>query len=57
MKNTDISFLYVPLSRVRRLQDVTIMKPFDFAILLKPMNSALKKMMVEFKERDTCKDM
>ena len=34
-----------------------MIRPFDFAVLLKPMNSALKKMMEEFKERDICKDM
>ena len=29
MKKTDISFVYVPLSRVRSLKDVTILRPFD----------------------------
>ena len=33
------------------------MRPFDFAVLLKPMKSSLKKMMEEFEKRNICKDM
>ena len=52
-----IEFAYVPLSRVRRLQDLTILRPFDPAILNIQMNDACARMMAEYKERDVCKDM
>ena len=52
-----IEFAYVPLSRVRRLQDLTILRPFDMCILNAKVNEGCAAMMEEFKRRDLCKDM
>ena len=57
MKKLDISFAYVPLSRVRRMKDVTILRPFTSDVIFKQMNSQLKKMMEDFKARDICKNL
>ena len=57
IKNVAIEFAYVPLSRVRRLEDVTILRPFDPSILRVQVHEACTAMMAEFKERDLCKDM
>ena len=56
-RGVGIEFAYVPLSRVRRLQDLTILRPFDPAILNAQMNDACALMMEEYKARDICKDM
>ena len=56
-KVTGIEFAYVPLSRVRRLQDLTILREFNPSILRTKVNEDCAAMMAEFKERDLCKDM
>ena len=56
-KSIEINFAYVPLSRVRRLQDLTILRPFDPSILRAKVNDGCAAMMAEFKARDLCKDM
>lgn len=56
-KQVGIEFAYVPLSRVRRLEDLTILRPFDPSILMVDVNDGCKAMMEEFKRRDLCKDM
>ena len=55
-KYVDISFSYVPLSRVRALKDLTILRPFDFAVITKSVNPDCAAMMEEFKRKDICKD-
>ena len=52
MKHMDISFAYVPLSRVRSLNDLTILRHFDSKILKKNINRDCAKMMEDFKKRD-----
>ena len=52
-----IEFAYVPLSRVRKLEDLTILRPFDPSVLQAKVNEACAAMMEEFKARDLCKDM
>ena len=54
---TGIEFAYVPLSRVRKLEDLTILRPFDPSVLKAEVNEACAAMMEEFKARDLCKDM
>ena len=56
-KNVSIDFAYVPLSRVRRLEDLTILRPFDPAVLKAKVNPACAAMLEDFKSRDLCKDM
>ena len=56
-KVNGIEFAYVPLSRVRRLQDLTILRPFDPSVLKNKVNEACAAMMEEYKARDLCKDM
>ena len=56
-KGIGIEFAYVPLSRVRRLEDLTILRPFDPMILKTSVNEGCKIMMEEFSERDLCKDV
>ena len=53
MKKTDISFVYVPLSRVHSLKDVTILRPFDSSVLMKSSNKDYEKM-DDFKKKDIC---
>ena len=54
----DVSFAYVPLSRVRRHEDLTILREFPVSVILNlEENAARKAMMEEFKERDLCKGM
>ena len=48
IKNVGIEFSYVPLSRVRRLQDLIILRPFDSAILKIPKSEALTEMLRDF---------
>lgn len=57
IKYVGIEFAYVPLSRVRTLNDLTILRPFDPAILTARINEGCIEMMKEFKDRDPCKDM
>ena len=52
-----IEFAYVPLSRVRRLEDLTILRPFDPSVLKVPVDKSCSAMMEEFRARDLCKDM
>ena len=52
-----IEFAYVPLSRVRTLDDLTILRPFDPSVLKMQVNEACAAMMEEYKERDLCKHM
>ena len=56
-KGIGIEFAYVPLSRVRRLLDLTILRPFHPFILHAKVNEGCAAMMEEFKQRDLCKDM
>ena len=56
-KGVGIEFAYVPLSRVKRLQDLTILRPFDPSILNAKVNDACAAMMEEFKRRDLCRDL
>ena len=56
-KNLGIEFSYVPLSRVRTLADLTILRPFDPSILRAPISEACNAMIEEFSARDLCKDM
>ena len=56
-KNVEIEHAYVPLSRVRRLEDLTILRTFDPSVLKAKVNEDCAAMMKEFKARDLCKDM
>ena len=53
----EINFSYVPLSRVRALKDLTILRPFDRSILEAPINEGCVSMMNEFTLQDECRDM
>ena len=53
----EINFSYVPLSRVRALKDLTILRPFDRSILEAPINEGCVAMMNDFKLQDECRDM
>ena len=53
----EINFSYVPLSRVRALKDLTILRPFDRSILEAPVNEGCVAMMNDFKLQDECRDM
>ena len=54
----EVSFSYVPLSRVRRLEDLTILREFPASVILNPKaNEARTAMMNYFKEKDLCKGM
>ena len=53
----DVNFPYVPLSRVRRLQDLTILRPFDASVVKVKPNPACLAMMEYFKTLDKCKDV
>ena len=54
----EVSFAYVPLSRVRRLEDLTILREFPASVILQPQeNEARNAMMAFFKEIDLCKGM
>ena len=55
---TEVSFSYVPLSRVRRLEDLTILREFPASVILKPQaDEARTAMMNYFKEKDLCRGM
>ena len=54
----EVCHSYVPLSRVRRLEDSTILREFPASVILKPAeNEARTAMMNHFKEIDLCKGM
>ena len=54
----EVSFPYVPCSRVRRLEDLTILREFPASVILDPKeNKGRDAMMKHFKEVDLCKDM
>ena len=53
----EINFAYVPLSRVRTMKDLTILRPFDASVLKADVNEGCAAMMEEFKARDKCRDM
>jgi hypothetical protein len=57
MKNVGIEHAYVPLSRVRRLKDLTILRTFDPSVIKAKVSEDCAAMMKEFKARDLCKDM
>ena len=56
-KSVEINFSYVPLSRVRRLEDLTILRPFPVEVLKAKVNDACAAMMEEFKLRDLCRNL
>ena len=56
-KNVRIEDAYVPLSRVRRLDDLTVLRTFDPSILKAQVDEDCAAMMKDFKARDLCKDM
>ena len=51
-RGVGIEFSYVPLSRVKTLQDLVILRPFDGKILKRQVNEALLEMTKEMKERE-----
>jgi hypothetical protein len=53
----DVSFAYVPLSRVRRLEDLAILRPFDAKVMKVKPKPACIAMLEHFKAMDKCKDM
>ena len=53
----DVNFTYVPLSCVRGLKDLTILRPFDPSVIKIQPNTACVAMMEQFKTMDKCKDM
>ena len=54
----EVSFPYVPCSRVRRLEDLTILREFPASVILNPKeNKGRDAMMKHFKEIDLCKGM
>ena len=56
--SVEVSHSYVPLSRVRRLEPLTILREFPASVILKPAeNEARTAMMIHFKEVDLCKGM
>ena len=57
MRKIEINHAYVPLSRVRRLNDLTILRPFDRSILKAKVNDACAAMMKEYESRDLCKNL
>ena len=52
-----IEFAYVPLSRVRTVEDLMILRNFDPSVLKVQVNASCFAMMEEFRARDMCKDM
>ena len=51
-----INFAYVPLSRVRTLKDLTILRSFNPEVLRAKIDKGCVDMLEEFKQRDECKD-
>ena len=57
-RSLEVSFSYVPLSRVRKLEDLTILREFPASVILNPKkNDARTAMMNHFKDIDLCKGM
>jgi ATP-dependent exoDNAse (exonuclease V) alpha subunit len=56
-RHVGVEFAYVPLSRVRTMSDLMLLRPIDRSILRIRVNEACALMMEEFKDRDICKDM
>ena len=56
-KKVEVHFAYVPLSRVRRLEDLTILRPFDSSVLKPKVNEDCAAMMEYFEAMDVCKDL
>lgn len=52
-----IELAFVPLCRVRRLQDLTILHPYDPSVLNAKINDGCAAMIAEFKSRDICKNL
>ena len=52
----DVSFAYVPLSRVRRLEDLAILRHFDGSVMKVTPKPACVAMLEHFKAMDKCKD-
>ena len=57
IKHFKIENAYVPLSRVRRLEDLTVLRTFDPNVLKAQVDEDCAAMMKDFKARDLCKDM
>ena len=57
IKHFKIENAYVPLSRVRRLEDLTVLRTFDPNVLKAQVDEDCDAMMKDFKARDLCKDM
>ena len=53
----DVSFAYVPLSRVRTLEDLLILRPFDASVMKVKPKPACVAMLEHFKSMDKCKGM
>jgi ATP-dependent exoDNAse (exonuclease V) alpha subunit len=53
----DVSFAYVPLSRVRRLEDLAILRNFDPSVMKVTPKPACMAMLEHFKAMDKCKDI
>ena len=56
-KPVDINFAYVPLSRVRRLEDLHILRRFPVEVLKAKLDSSCEAMLKDFQNKDRCKDM
>ena len=56
-RNAGIEYAYVPLSRVRRLEDLTLLRPVRASVLTGKVNENVQRMMDEFRMRDLCKDL
>ena len=57
MKKVNTSFAYMPLSRVRCLKDLYLLRPCSLDVLKKKAPIQLQDMMKDFMERDICKDV
>ena len=56
-RNPGIEHSYVPLSRVKRLQDLTLLRPVQASVLRARVNKNVASMMEDFKSRDLCKNL
>ena len=54
-RRVETNFAYVPLSRVRTLNDLTILRPFEPSIMKCKKNEACAAMMQYFEERNVCR--
>ena len=57
LKNIGVEFSYVPLSRVRRLRDLTLLRQVQAPILRARISENVSSMMEDFRSRDLCKDL